>query len=66
MHTYMHTYMLFTHSSSKRVHVDTPTNVTELFWNQVPQPTYICGLDFIQIRSLQIYFFKGCPGQVVF
>ena len=34
---------------SKRVHVDTPTNVTELNWNRVLQPTYVCGLDFIRI-----------------
>ena len=41
--------MLFTRSGSKRVHVDTPTNVTELNWNRVLQPTYVCGLDFIRI-----------------
>ena len=41
--------MLFTHSGSKRVHVDTPTNVTELNWNRVLQPKYVCGLDFIPI-----------------
>ena len=39
--------MLFTRS--KRVHVDTPTNVSELNWNRVPQPTYVCGLNFIWI-----------------
>ena len=44
MLTYMHicTYMLFTHSGSKQVHVDTPTNVTELNWNRVLNSTHIC------------------------
>ena len=46
----MATYMLFTRFGSKRAHVDTPTNVTELNWNRVLQPTYVCGLDFIQIE----------------
>ena len=41
--------MLFPCFGSKCVHVDTPTYVTELNWNQVPQPTYVCGLDFIRI-----------------
>ena len=36
----MITYMLFTCSGSKRVHVDTLTNVTALNRDRVTQPTY--------------------------
>ena len=49
IHTCIYSHMQFTRSGSKQVHIDTPTNVTELNWNQVPQPTYECGLDFIWI-----------------
>ena len=43
--------MILTRFGSKRVHVDTPVNVTELMnWNQVPQPTYVYGLEFIHIN----------------
>ena len=47
MDTYMHMYIHAIHSSRIQAsHVDTPTNVTELNWNRVLQPTYVCGLGF--------------------
>ena len=49
LHTCICTHMLYTHSGYKRVHVDTPSIVTELNWNRGLQSTYVCGLDFIRI-----------------
>ena len=37
--------MLFTRSGFNRVQVNTPTNITELNWNRVPQPTCVCYPD---------------------